>query len=317
MKNRSIGGLTNARFLILGRYANREAPSRLTPGFQPEWAHGSIRMHSNWPFPFWIAHRGAGRQAPENTLAALRHGQALGWRAFEVDAKISADGVPFLMHDTTLDRTTTETGRAGDRPWAELQNLDAGAWHHSEHAFEPIPSLAQALNFVFAHHAALNIEIKPTPGEDSATGEAVAALTLQRWQESGDRARSLGEPVPAAPLLSSFQVGSLRAAQRTAPALPRALLINQLRPHWMDEARDLGCVACVIQHEIADAALIDGLKAHGMKVWIYTVNDLAEARHFARLGVDGLITDAVHLFDPTVNPRVDPQGVRVLEPARF
>jgi glycerophosphoryl diester phosphodiesterase len=274
-------------------------------------------MTPSWPYPFWIAHRGAGRQAPENTLAALRHGLALGWRAFEVDAKISADSVPFLMHDTTLDRTTTEHGPAGDRNWAELQNLDAGAWHHSEHAFEPIPSLAQALNFVFAHHAALNIEIKPTPGQDSSTGQVVAALTLARWQEADERALRLGEPRPALPLLSSFQPASLRAAQQTAPALPRALLINQLRPHWMDEAQDLGCVACVVQHEIADGALIEALKARGLKVWIYTVNDPREARQFAQWGVDGLISDAVHLFDPAVNPRVDPQGVRVREPARF
>ncbi len=274
-------------------------------------------MSPTWPYPFWIAHRGAGRQAPENTLAALRHGHALGWQAFEVDAKVSADGVPFLMHDTTLDRTTTEHGRAGDRPWAELQTLDAGAWHHSEHAFEPIPSLAQALNFVFAHRAALNIEIKPTPGEDSATGTAVARLALARWQESCDRARGLGEDLPAAPLLSSFQPVSLQAARAAAPDLPRALLINQARPHWMDEARDLGCCACVVQHEMADASMIESLKARGFKVWVYTVNEWEEAQRFARWGVDGLITDAVHLFDPGVNPRVDPQGVRLREPARF
>lgn len=274
-------------------------------------------MSPTWPYPFWIAHRGAGRQAPENTLAALRHGLALGWRAFEVDAKISADGVPFLMHDTTLDRTTTEHGRAGDRQWSELQTLDAGAWHHSEHAFEPIPSLAQALNFVFSHGAALNIEIKPTPGEDGATGTVVAGLAHARWQEACDRARSLGEALPAAPLLSSFQPGSLQAARAAAPALPRALLINQVRPHWMDEALDLGCCACVLQHEMADAPMIETLKARGLKVWVYTVNELEEAQRFARWGVDGLITDAVHHFNPEVNPRVDPQGVRLREPARF
>ncbi|NBQ89862.1 MAG: glycerophosphodiester phosphodiesterase [Betaproteobacteria bacterium] len=273
-------------------------------------------MTLNWPYPFWIAHRGAGRQAPENTLAALRHGHALGWRAFEVDAKISADRVPFLMHDTTLDRTTTEHGRAGDRPWSELQNLDAGAWHQSEHAFEPIPSLAQVLNFVFAHQAVLNIEIKPTPGEDHATGEAVAALALQRWKASCERNRPLQAPLPTMPILSSFQPLCLRAAQATAPALPRALLINQLRAHWMDEAVELGCCACVVQHELVDAPMIEGLKARGLKVWIYTVNEPEEARRLAAWGVDGLITDAVHLFDPEVNPRVDPSGIRVREPAR-
>ena len=59
-----------------------------------------------WPYPRWIAHRGAGKLAPENTLTAFRLGAQHGYRMFECDAKLSADGVPFLMHDATLDRTT-------------------------------------------------------------------------------------------------------------------------------------------------------------------------------------------------------------------
>ncbi|MEY3273561.1 MAG: cytoplasmic glycerophosphoryl diester phosphodiesterase UgpQ [Pseudomonadota bacterium] len=82
--------------------------------------------HTPWPLPRWIAHRGAGKLAPENTLAAFRLGAAHGYRAFECDVKLSADGVPFLLHDTTLKRTTPARGTAGDRPWAELSRLDAG-----------------------------------------------------------------------------------------------------------------------------------------------------------------------------------------------
>lgn len=281
-------------------------------------------MSAVWPFPFWIAHRGAGRQAPENTLAAIRHGRACGFRAFEVDAKISLDGVPFLMHDTTLDRTTTEHGRAGDRTWAELQTLDAGSWHHGEHDFEPIPSLAQVINHVLAHDCRLNIEIKPTPGEEDATGEAVALLARQRWAEARTRpapgaaqAQSEAQAHPPLPLLSSFQPASLEAARRAAPEIPRALLLNAVRPHWMDEAHDLGCVACVVQHEILDAPMVDALKTRGFKVWVYTVNEAAEAQALARMGVDGIITDAVHRFDPGINPRVDPRGVMTRESARF
>ena len=82
-----------------------------------------------WPYPRWVAHRGAGKQAPENTLAAFRLGAALGYRAFECDVKLSADGVPFLLHDATLERTTSGRGTAGDLPWAALSQLDAGSWH--------------------------------------------------------------------------------------------------------------------------------------------------------------------------------------------
>ena len=84
---------------------------------------------SAWPYPLWVAHRGAGKLAPENTLAAFRLGAAHGYRMFECDVKLSADGVPFLLHDATLERTTAGDGVAGELPWAELARLDAGGWH--------------------------------------------------------------------------------------------------------------------------------------------------------------------------------------------
>jgi glycerophosphoryl diester phosphodiesterase len=79
-----------------------------------------------WPYPFWIAHRGAGQLAPENTLAAFRLGAQYGYGAFECDVKLSADDVPFLLHDAALARTTQVDGVAGERPWSDLSQLDAG-----------------------------------------------------------------------------------------------------------------------------------------------------------------------------------------------
>ena len=96
---------------------------------------------NTWPYPLWIAHRGAGELAPENTLAAFRHGAAHGYRAFECDVKLSADGVPFLLHDATLERTTPRRGVAGELPWGALSRLDAGGWHSAAYAGEPLPSL--------------------------------------------------------------------------------------------------------------------------------------------------------------------------------
>ena len=78
----------------------------------------------HWPYPRWIAHRGAGKLAPENTLAAFRLGAEHGYRMFECDAKLSADGVVFLMHDATLERTTQGHGIGGDQPWQALSQLD-------------------------------------------------------------------------------------------------------------------------------------------------------------------------------------------------
>ena len=112
---------------------------------------------ADWPLPLWIAHRGAGKLAPENTLAAFREGARHGYRAFECDVKLSADDVPFLLHDTELDRTTPECGVASLRPWSELSRTDAGIWHSRAYAGEPLPSLRAIAAFLQANGFALDL----------------------------------------------------------------------------------------------------------------------------------------------------------------
>ena len=82
-----------------------------------------------WPYPTLFAHRGGGSLAPENTLAAMQCGYANGYGAVEFDVKLSADNIAFLLHDDTLDRTTNGFGAAAQMNMADLEKLDAGAWH--------------------------------------------------------------------------------------------------------------------------------------------------------------------------------------------
>lgn len=244
-----------------------------------------------WPYPLWIAHRGAGKLAPENTLAAFRVGASHGWRAFECDVKLAADGVPFLLHDDTLRRTTPARGTAGERSWAELSRLDAGGWHSRAFAGEPLPSLDAIATYVLRNGFALNIEIKPTPGLEFETGRVVAREAARLW------AASRVAPV-APPLLSSFRPEALQGARETAPELPRALLLDTLWPGWFDVARALDVVACVTNHKIMDEGLIAQLRAAGLRALVYTVNDSAEAQRLLTLGIAGIITDAVDRFSP-------------------
>jgi glycerophosphoryl diester phosphodiesterase len=244
---------------------------------------------SPWPYPLWIAHRGAGLLAPENTLAALRVGASHGYRAFECDVKLSADGVPFLLHDDTLQRTTPEHGPAGDRDWSALSRIDAGSWHSRAFAGEPLPSLEAVARYVVRNGFALNIEIKPTPGVEERTGEVVAATSARLWA---------GAAPP--PLLSSFRPEALLGARSGAPALPRALLLDTLWPGWFDVAMSLGCVAVVTNHACMDTALRAQLHGAGLRALCYTVNDPSEARRLVSLGVDGIITDAVDRFAPAL-----------------
>jgi glycerophosphoryl diester phosphodiesterase len=214
-----------------------------------------------------------------------------GYRAFECDVKLSADGVPFLLHDATLERTTPERGTAGDRPWAELSQLDAGGWHSLGYAGEPPPSLAAVAAYVQCNGFALNIEIKPTPGHELATGRAVGAWCSAHWPSGGS------------PLVfSSFRPEALQGALEAAPAVPRALLLDTLRNGWEAVAAQLTCIGVVTHHRLFDAALAGRLRALGLHGACYTVNDAAEAQRLLQLGVASIITDAVDALGPACLP---------------
>ena len=240
-----------------------------------------------WPYARWVAHRGAGKLAPENTLAAFRLGAAHGFRAFECDVKLSVDGLPFLLHDATLERTTNGSGDAGQQPWSALSQLDAGGWHSRAYAGEPLPTLAAVAAFMVHNGLQLNIEIKPAPGQEQRTGQGVAEHAARLWA---------GQAVP--PLLSSFKPEALQGAKEAAAHLPRALLLDSLWPGWQDSAAALGCVAIVTHHPLMDAGLLAQLRARQWRALVYTVNDPADARRLLALGIDGLITDAVDRFSP-------------------
>ena len=240
-----------------------------------------------WPYPRWIAHRGAGQLAPENTLAAFRLGAAHGYRMFECDAKLSADGVVFLLHDATLERTTNGQGTGGDLPWHTLSGLDAGSWHSSAFAGEPLATLERLAQFCRTHDHLLNIEIKPTPGTEAATGQAVASLAARLWACA---------EVP--PLLTSFQPEALAAAQQTAPELPRGLLVDTLWDGWLEKALALDCVAVTAQYKLCDAEYVRRVHGAGMKCLCYTVNDEETAQNLLALGIDGIITDRVDALGP-------------------
>ncbi len=234
------------------------------------------------PWPRWIAHRGAGPRAPENTLAAFRHGLTLGYRAFECDVKLSADGEPFLLHDDTLDRTTSGHGPAAPLAWDTLSRLDAGAWRGPAWAGEPPARLDSLTALARANGLCLNLELKPNPGQATLTGQRVAQAV-----------QALGPDAARWVCLSSFEPEALAAARATAPALPRALLLDRLPPGWREQALALGCQGVVLDHGLMDAEVLRTLRAAGLSAWVYTVNDAGRAEALWALGVDRIITDTL------------------------
>lgn len=250
---------------------------------------------ANWPYPALIAHRGGGFLAPENTLAALRAGVANGYRMLEYDVKLTADDVPVLLHDDTVDRTSDGRGAAADLDWKALAPLDFGAWHSPGFAGEPVASLYAAAHFTRASGVHSNIEIKPSPGTEGRTGARVAELAARLWA---------GAALP--PLLSSFSETALQSAREAAPQLPRALLIGGPLPaDWRRRVRELDCIGVHIDHRQATRSAVADVLEQGCALAIWTVNDAARARELFAWGCHALFTDALDVLKPAA-PRARP-----------
>lgn len=235
-----------------------------------------------FPWPRWIVHRGGGDAAPENTLAGMLLAAFAGAKMVEFDVRLSADGVPFLLHDDTLERTTDGHGPADALSWKVLSRLDAGAWFSPRFAEEPLPSLADAAQLLNDHSLCANVEIKPSPGREAETGARVAA----------DCARLFAGQTPP-PLLTSFSTVALTAAGEAAPALPRAWSVRQWDDGLIAQAQALGVCALDLPYSELNAERAAAVRAAGLWLLSWTVNDPAQAAPLWALGVSALCTDSL------------------------
>ena len=227
-----------------------------------------------------IAHRGARAQAPENTLSSLKGAKEAGASWVEVDVKLTHDGFPILMHDDTLDRTTSGHGAVADMKWAELQKLDAGSWFNSQFAKEPVPSLSAAINCVLEAHLRINLEIKPCPGRTQATVMVTMIEMAKIWPAD--------HPPP---LISSFDIEALIIASRLHPDWPRGLLLSDWHEDWSDLARKVGASSIHMNEKSLTAERIRHLRAAGLPLLAYTVNDPLRAKELLHAGVSAVFSD--------------------------
>jgi glycerophosphoryl diester phosphodiesterase len=244
-------------------------------------------MQKSWPYPRILAHRGGGTLAPENTLAGLRKAAELGFGGVEFDVMLSADAVPVLIHDETLERTTSGRGSVAATPCARLLDLDAGSWFGPAYRGERVPTLEQAGRLCIELGLWANIEIKPATGFERETAQAACALVQKLWTGASPR-----------PLLSSFQGACLEAAQAVAPAYERGFLTDRIGGDWGDAVRRLGCVSVHCNCEHLTRAEADEVKRGGYWLLCYTVNDPDTARRLFSWGVDAVFTDRLDLLPP-------------------
>jgi glycerophosphoryl diester phosphodiesterase len=219
--------------------------------------------------PLIIGHRGASADAPENTLAAFALALEQGADGIEFDVQLSADGVPVIIHDDTVDRVCAARGRVDEMTVAELQRLDLGGG-------QTVPTLDELLE-QFGRSTRYNLELKTMSLADRGLEAAVARCLV---------AHGGGAEV----LVSSFSPQSLR---RIRPLLPAAIPLGFLRERHLTR---LGCRLVHARadhpsHELVDADAVAWARRNGYRIHVWTVDDPAEARRLAALGVDGLITN--------------------------
>ena len=246
-----------------------------------------------WSYPKFLAHRGGGKLAPENTIAGLRCGLEHGFHAVEFDVMLARDGVAVVMHDPYLGRTVAGAGNVVDYDAAELVRMDAGSGFSSQYRDEPVPLFTQYVMFCKAHGIWMNIEIKPTPGFEAATGKVVGELTRAMF------GLEIAQDDPALlPLMSSFSPVALAAVRQAAPDIARALLLDVIPLDWEAQTRALDAVAIHTNHKHLTRALARQVKDAGFGLFCYTVNDPARARELVGWGVDAMCTDRIDLIGP-------------------
>jgi glycerophosphoryl diester phosphodiesterase len=233
--------------------------------------------------PLVIAHRGYSAVAPENTLAAFEAALRAGADLLELDVHLSADGVPVVVHDHTLDATTGISRAVGEVSTTDLTHVDAGVWFSEAYAGQRVPTLAEVLRLTAEHPGAgLLIEFK---GRWAPASVAVAALIVA---DSGIADRCV---------LQSFDRSTVAALRDWAPDVRRALLVLRPEEDPAAQARtlaaELGVMACnpSVAAVVASPEVVGAFHDAGMQVFTWTVDEPVLWAEVLRWGVDGIITN--------------------------
>ena len=232
--------------------------------------------------PWVIAHRGFSGQFPENTLAAFGAAVEVGADMIELDVSLSRDRVPVVIHDETLDRTTSGSGRVQDFTLTELQRLDAGSCFASEFRDARIPTLEEVFRQV-GKQIAINVELKPEGFEDNDPEDALEQQVL-------DLIRSHG--LAESTVLSSFEWRFFPRIRKHNPEIPLAVLWDEgPLESALETAQSNRAIAINPDEEKLTPPLVGQVHSAGLRVLSYTVNMRERMREVLSWGVDGLFTN--------------------------
>jgi glycerophosphoryl diester phosphodiesterase len=237
--------------------------------------------------PRIAAHRGGSLLWLENSLDAYRKALALGVDYVETDVHLTADNEVVVLHDATLDRTTSGAGAVRDAHRDDLRRLQLRARDGSL-THEPIPTLGELLDVVRPSRAELLLEIKVDHRDRRYPGIEESVLALLR--DRGLTARTI---------VMAFEAPTIERVRQLDATIRTALLVERRRGARRavaaDEAvrrtQEAGATALGISHRLLDAAVMTAARRAGIRVAAWTVNDEADLRRVIGLGVDIVISD--------------------------
>jgi glycerophosphoryl diester phosphodiesterase len=231
------------------------------------------------------AHRGASAVAPENTVAAFRAAREQGARWVELDVALLGDGTPVVIHDATLDRSTSARGSLGDIVAADLEAIDAGAWFGQGFAGERLPTLAQTLEALGELGLNVNVEIKQH--EHHRSLEQLTETVHAHLQARNPQTQVM---------ISSFDPDCLVGMHRLDPSYELAMLWMEVPPDWRAALQRIPSRSVHLYYRSLSYRFLDETRAEDIKVRVWTCNDPSLLAPFWGEGLAGVITDDPSLF---------------------
>lgn len=230
-----------------------------------------------------IAHRGASAFYPENTLEAFEGAHRLGAQWVETDVMLTQDGVPVLFHDDTLERFTGEKKYIASMDYEDLRRVDVGSWKDAKFKGVCVPTLAQGLDALRKMEMSLNLELKPTLGQDATTAKGAMSVL-----------RASHFPLERV-LISSFSLLALEEAYKIAPEYAYGWLADKPADLQVGLQSKIHWTTVNINNEWATRELIQDLRNRSFSVLVYTVNDPSRAKFLFENGVTAVFAD-----DPSI-----------------
>jgi glycerophosphoryl diester phosphodiesterase len=250
----------------------------------------TLALPSKAPGPL-IAHRGASAHAPENTIPAYQLAADAGFAWIEVDTQLTRDGYPVMMHDFTVDRTTSGTGHVCKFTLKEIRRLEANK-RFPDYGSLQVPTLEESLACVLRNDIGIVLEVKPIWGSDIEHARVVAERIDALWPRDNDKL-----------VISSFSSSCLIELRRLLPWVSLALATDVIPTDPKAYLDMLGISAFHVNYGFALYQGLDRLLTTGAHISVATVNDPQIAATLLARGAHGVMTDRINLLgdgDPVV-----------------